>query len=260
MNEESKIIKTAKRENFTVVNNEYLQDTRLSWKAKGLITYVMSLPDDWKLNINDLVNRSEDGRNSLTSGINELVEFGYCRKQRIKGEHGRFVGYIYEISDKAIFAETTINKEDSPQCGFPQMENPQMENLHLINTNNILKTKNNNIYKAHDEKIVSATTSKKHLFRNSSIFNLVKETGNGYDDTELKLKMPKYDLLNVDLVYYFFAVADWSDQRDMKRTDNGWLATIRNFIRGDIERGKLHTLQEQAAINNDALDFLKNAF
>lgn len=265
MNEENVIIRHTRRENFTVVNNDYLQDKRLSWKAKGIITYVMSLPADWKININDLVNRSEDGRNSLTTGINELVEFGYCRKQRVKGDGGRFVGYRYEISDKAEFAETPINKEKSPQCDFPQMDFPQMENVHLINTNNIQNTKNNNNI-ADDEKIVTANPTKeekakKHLFRNSAVYNLVKKVNGQYDDSELRKKMPKEEFISVDLVYYFHAVADWSDQRDMKRTDVGWLATIRNFVRGDIERGKLHTLTRHASgMFNDALNFLNNDF
>ena len=60
--------------------NEFLKDTRLSWKAKGIIAYVQMLPDDWVLNMRDLTNRATDGRDSLYSGIKELEKFGYCSK------------------------------------------------------------------------------------------------------------------------------------------------------------------------------------
>ena len=82
-------------------------------------------------------------------------------------------------------------------------------------------------------------TNKKTLFRNSEIYALV--VNGDYSAFEALFATPEFTL--VDLVYYFHAVADWSDQRDMKRTKNGWLATIRNFIRGDAERGRVHYKQ-----------------
>lgn len=104
---------------------------------------------------------------------------------------------------------------------------------------------------------------KKTLFRNSEIYKLVKfdETGAGVDYSEFEKKFATPEFETVDLVYYFHAVADWSDQKNMKRTKNGWLATVRNFIRGDVERNKLHLKpqfqQSKSKINvSDAVSFL----
>ena len=104
---------------------------------------------------------------------------------------------------------------------------------------------------------------KKTLFRNSEIYKLVKfdETGAGVDYSEFENKFATPEFETVDLVYYFHAVADWSDQKNMKRTKNGWLATVRNFIRGDVERNKLHLKpqfqQSKSKINvSDAVSFL----
>lgn len=69
------IIKKRPRINFTVVSNECLKDERISWKAKGLICYIMSLPDNWKLTVKDLQNRAKDGRDSVYSGLKELQDF-----------------------------------------------------------------------------------------------------------------------------------------------------------------------------------------
>ena len=104
---------------------------------------------------------------------------------------------------------------------------------------------------------------KKTLFRNSEIYKLVKfdETGAVVDYSEFEKKFATPEFETVDLVYYFHAVADWSDQKNMKRTKNGWLATVRNFIRGDVERNKLHLKpqfqQSKSKINvSDAVSFL----
>ena len=54
--------------------NEFLKDTRLSWKAKGIIAYVQMLPDDWVLNMRDLTNRATDGRDSLYLSLIHISE------------------------------------------------------------------------------------------------------------------------------------------------------------------------------------------
>ena len=62
---------------------------------------------------------------------------------------------------------------------------------------------------------------------------------------------------DIDIVYYYHAVADWSDSSNTKRTDRGWLATIRNFIRSDMERGKLHKKHDNEDIDPDLMAYLK---
>lgn len=108
---------------------------------------------------------------------------------------------------------------------------------------------------------------KKTLFRNSEIYKLVKfdETGAGVDYSEFEKKFATPEFETVDLVYYFHAVSDWSDQKNMKRTKNGWLATVRNFIRGDVEKKKLHLKPEYKAPTQrlnvaGAIEYLKDDY
>lgn len=61
---------------------------------------------------------------------------------------------------------------------------------------------------------------------------------------------------DVDIVYYYHAVADWSAQKGKKMKD--WIATARNFIRGDMEKGKLHRLNPGGALSPDAIEYLKD--
>lgn len=107
---------------------------------------------------------------------------------------------------------------------------------------------------------------KKTLFRNSEVYKMVEfdEKGGGdYSKFEACFNTPEF--APVDLVYYFHCVADWSDQKNMKRTKNGWLATVRNFIRGDVERKKLHLKTEHQAPQNrinvaGAMEYLKDDY
>lgn len=267
------IRRTKRTGNFTTVRNEYLQDVNLSWKAKGLITYIMSLPPDWQLNLSDLKNRSKDGRDATAAGLRELITNGYCQRCKVRGDGGTFVGCDYEVSDI---------KEFEPQTENPVAVNPETEKLDtgkptLINTNltkdsNTLNTNPSNTPQNAfaslfpDEPKVEEPKEKKTLFRNSDVYKMVKfENGVGVDYSEFESKFATPEFEKVDLVYYFHAVADWSDQKNMKRTKNGWLATVRNFIRGDVERNKLHLKpqfqQSKSKINvSDAVKYLNDDF
>lgn len=71
---------------YVSINKTALNDPNLSFKAKGIFAYLMSKPDDWKCQINDLRNNSSDGRDSIYSGLKELREHGYIIKRPIKNE------------------------------------------------------------------------------------------------------------------------------------------------------------------------------
>lgn len=277
------IRRTKRTGNFTTVRNEYLQDVNLSWKAKGLITYIMSLPPDWQLNLSDLKNRSKDGRDATAAGLRELITNGYCQRCKVRGDGGTFVGCDYEVSDIKEFEPPTENPfMDAPQTENPVAVNPETEKPDtgkptLINTNltkdsNTLNTNPSNAPQNTfaslfpDEPKVEEPKEKKTLFRNSAVYKMVKfENGVGVDYSEFESKFATPEFEKVDLVYYFHSVSDWSDQKNMKRTKNGWLATVRNFIRGDVEKKKLHLKPEYKAPTQrlnvaGAIEYLKDDY
>lgn len=85
-----------KTENFTVLDNTLFKDDTLSWKAKGLLAYLLHLPNDWQIYLEDLKNRSTDGKESTRTAINELIEKGYIKRTRIH-ENGKFKRYDYMV-------------------------------------------------------------------------------------------------------------------------------------------------------------------
>lgn len=100
------IIKIEKRENpFAQIDKTPINDDQLSWKAKGILLYLISKPEDWQTTISDLKKRSTDGRESTSSGVKELIEKGYINRERSFKEDGKFDGYDYIVSELPVFKE-----------------------------------------------------------------------------------------------------------------------------------------------------------
>lgn len=259
---ESNVIKRRNYDKgYTHIANDFLKDNRLSWKAKGLIAYVQMLPPDWVLNMRDLINRATDGRDSLYSGIKELEKYGYCCKSQRRNPDGTVAGYSYEICDKPFFEQpqtenpvTVAPCTENPDTDKPETVKPDTENPPLINTNDSkdLNKPNTNNSNAPANDVVGdlfpdekkeAESDKKRtsIFRNSDVYKLVKFAPDGSGDySEFEKLFAGAEFETVDLVYYFHAVNDWSETKvGIKRTKTGWVATVRNFIRGDVEKKKV---------------------
>jgi hypothetical protein len=90
---------------YTVMSNFHLRDRRLSWKAKGLLSYLLHLPDDWKINIEDLKKRSRSKRISTETAVEELIYFGYIEKvtrKQYKDSEGKFCAHDYDVFEKPV--------------------------------------------------------------------------------------------------------------------------------------------------------------
>ena len=70
----------------TVVAKKMLADPRLSWKAKGILSYLLGHSDDWEVRTEDLVNRSIDGRDAVYSALNELRKAGYAKLEVVRSK------------------------------------------------------------------------------------------------------------------------------------------------------------------------------
>lgn len=131
---ETFFVKQHKKEKFTILDNTCIRDSRLSWKSKGLHTYLMALPEDWKIYISDLITRSSDGRDSLNTAIKELEEFGYLKRNFERTENGRFKQFCYVVFESPI---TDIPFTENPLLEKPFTENPHLLTTKKLNTNKI---------------------------------------------------------------------------------------------------------------------------
>lgn len=70
-------VTVARNKNYTNMSNYHLRDKRLTWKAKGIMSFMLSLPESWDYSIRGLATCTHDGRVATTSALNELKKYGY---------------------------------------------------------------------------------------------------------------------------------------------------------------------------------------
>lgn len=85
---------------FTKLSNAQIRDDRISWKARGLLAYLLSLPDWWQLRVSKLVEQGPDGRHSTRAGLAELQKFGYVLIERERNARGRFERTLWTIVEE----------------------------------------------------------------------------------------------------------------------------------------------------------------
>lgn len=130
-----------KQQNFLILDKTCLNDMSLSWGAKGLHSYLMSLPDDWKVRVADLKDRATNGRDAVRSLLKELEETGYIQKSLCRDvNNGRFGGIEYLVLEIPVTTNTDLlpilEKELSynPDPKYPAPENPPLEDPGLEKT------------------------------------------------------------------------------------------------------------------------------
>ena len=134
------VLRVNKTKNYTVMSNYHLKDNNLSLKAKGLLSIMLSLPDDWDYSIDGLVSIVKEGKTTVENALDELKREGYVVMTKLtpdQTESGRFE-YVYDIYESP--------ESDTKQGGEKQgVENLPIENLPLYKYTNKQNTKNNNI-------------------------------------------------------------------------------------------------------------------
>lgn len=115
---------------FTRIINTSLQDNRLSWKARGLLGYMLSHSDDFKFHLDKLAEEAPDGLDSVKAGIKELEKLGYVKRYPTKVK-GKIVAWNMDVYEK-------------PQVDLPLVEKPLEENPTLITNKLITNNLNNN--------------------------------------------------------------------------------------------------------------------
>lgn len=137
------IIRIVKNKDYTVMSNTHLRDKRLSLKAVGLLSIVLSLPDDWHYTINGLVGSVKDGKDSVESAIKELKKNGYLRVDKIypNGNCNR-IQYQYTFFEKS--QEVVFQPLENQDIENQEVESQVFENPHAyINTNKQSTNKQN---------------------------------------------------------------------------------------------------------------------
>mgnify|MGYP001231153959 CR=1 FL=1 len=137
------IFRVEKKDNYVVLDKGFLKDKRLSWQAKGLLAYMLSMPNDWVFRIDDLKNRSTNGRDSTKNIIKELQENGYIIKEQTR-EKGKFSNNRYIVLEHPALPLTENPLTENPSTENPSTENPLTENPSLLNNKELNNNSLNN--------------------------------------------------------------------------------------------------------------------
>ncbi|WP_427110403.1 DnaD domain protein [Lysinibacillus xylanilyticus] len=147
------IFRVRKKVNYVVLDKGFLNDTRLSWKAKGLLAYMLSLPDDWSFCISDLATHSKCSRESTANTVKELTKAGYIHKMQGRTNNGKFRKvelFVFETPQVEPYSDNPIS--DKPLMDNPLTVNPQTEKPSILINNKSLNNNllnNNNNYRSY---------------------------------------------------------------------------------------------------------------
>lgn len=100
------VFRVEKTKDFTVMSNHHLRNVKLSLKAKGLLSLMLSLPEDWDYTTKGLACICRDGVDSITSALKELEQNGCLTRQRIRYGNGRLGDIEYMIHERPAAPET----------------------------------------------------------------------------------------------------------------------------------------------------------
>ncbi|MEY8336317.1 DUF6017 domain-containing protein [Lachnospiraceae bacterium 47-T17] len=140
------VFRVEKTKDFTVMCNHHLRNVKLSLKAKGLLSLMLSLPEDWDYTTKGLACICKDGVDSISSALKELEQHGYLTRQRVRFENGRLGDIEYTIHEKPVSQETAGDSpkrenpgqvkpgQEKPEQGKPAQGNPPQLNTNPLNT------------------------------------------------------------------------------------------------------------------------------
>ncbi|WP_223556772.1 DnaD domain protein [Lysinibacillus sphaericus] len=203
------IFRVQKKDNYVVLDKGFLNDNRLSWRAKGLLAYMLSLPNDWLFSISDLAIRSKCGRDTTANIIKELTNAGYIHKEQGRtnlGKFGKMDLLVFETPQSAPFTENQVT--ENPLTENPLTENPLTENPSLLINkslnNNLL---NNNLLKKNNNEDRSHLSAENHS-KIQTAFQFYEQNGFGALAAHVAYKIGHWiDDLSEELVIHAMKLA-----------------------------------------------------
>ena len=163
------VIRINKNKNYVTMSNYHFKEKNMSLKAKGLLSEMLSLPENWNYTISGLVAINKENESAIKSTLNELKEFGYLKITKImpnESESGR-IEYIYDIYENPKQEGKKQGVENQP-LEIQPLENQVQYNINNKNINNkiinnkkeITKEKFETFYSAYPKKVKKADVEK----------------------------------------------------------------------------------------------------
>ena len=117
------VFRVEKNKGYTVMSNHHLRNHTLSLKAKGLLSQMLSLPDDWDYTLQGLAQINKESIDAIREAVRELERAGYIKRNRERDERGCLRGTVYTIYEQPHTEPTP----EEPAQALPASENPTLE-------------------------------------------------------------------------------------------------------------------------------------
>lgn len=212
------VFRIHKEKNYTVISNSVYKDKTISLKAKGLLSLMLSLPDDWDYSIEGLTKLSSDGETSIRSGLKELEEHKYLIRTPLR-ESGKIIDWEYNIFEIPTISQVVENQ---------QVENQVVENI--------------------DNKVTNKSSNKELSKKDSIINNTIVNTNSQNFTFGTKQTKPKKQNLYSRCVAL---INNKTDDKELQKLLVDWLNMIlekykdrEKVLYENVFKGKLNTLDE----------------
>lgn len=121
------VFRVEKTNDYTVMANHHLRNHALSLKAKGLLSQMLSLPEDWDYTLSGLAEINRESKDAIRAAVQELEQAGYIQRRQTQDKGGKFAGNEYVIREIPCPPDTDTQKAPPEESGEPLLENPTTE-------------------------------------------------------------------------------------------------------------------------------------
>ena len=124
------VFRVEKTKDYTVISNHHLKDGGISLKSKGLLSMMLSFPDDWNYSTRGLAAICKEGVESIGTTLKELENAGYIVRNRLRDSKGRITDTEYVIYECPQIPRTDLPDTGNPYTGNPYMDKPDTDSPH----------------------------------------------------------------------------------------------------------------------------------
>ena len=236
------IIRMNKSSDYTVMSNTHLKEKNMSLKAKGLLSLMLSLRDDWEYSVEGLVSICKESEVAVKSALNELKKFNYLKVTKLlpnQTETGR-IEYIYDIFEKP---QQGIEKQGVENLGVEilDVEIQTLENQGQLNTKE-LNTKELNTKELNTKDIYNAPSNE--IATEPPVIEFILNDKTYYPITQKQVDKWSELYPNVDIMQQLRKMCGWLDANPRNRKTKGG---ILKFVNGWLarEQDKPRKVQQQ---------------
>ena len=233
------VIRTIKNDNYTTMSNYHLKDKELSLKAKGLLSMMLSLPDEWHYSVKGLKSICKESVNTINGILNELENNNYLVRRR-KYFNGKISEWEY------VIFETNKNHDDE----LLHLKNEDIENVDIENVD----IENCDVYKITKELNTKELNTKGYSIAQNdlenriepSIIQLILNDKTLYDVTQSDFKEYEELYPNVDVMQELRKMKGWLNANPTKRkTKRGIKRFINNWLSREQDKPKPNNVRKE---------------